>query len=163
MTLVQRRILITLFVWVLAALAGCYYANAASKCGERIKSFALWEDLAPGSGDIGGGDDKFIEKHSIYTIPEGTNDSSDLGGFLIRNTEDPNTKLEIDVKQKGELRKYSFGFIPWERDDTYLVTDGLNTDRDIVRGFAPGSFVMRITLDGNLLCKDSPRKIEEGD
>jgi hypothetical protein len=68
----------------------------------------------------------------------------------------------MDVDQNGKLRSYSWGLLSWERDRSYYVADGLDPE-DIAGEYSHGRFVLRLRLDGELVCEDAPREIRPGD
>jgi hypothetical protein len=137
---------------IITALALLFSTTAfAGECGSRIKAFSTYEDY----------DDQMNKEIgvSIFAVTE-YSPASSFEGLLIGRKEDKNSKVEVEVRKsaKGAAeRKNDFSFQKWEIDKPYLVAGGLVPEDHI--GFEEGFFVLRLTLNGKVLCEDSPREI----
>ncbi len=125
----------------------------AETCGSRVKAFDTYEDY----------DDQMNKEEgvSIYSVMEFSPHSS-FEGLLISNKENPKTKVEIVVQKSGRtLRKKSWDFSPWKLREGYFATKDMGA-YDFM-GNDEAEFVLRLTLDGKVLCEDDAKDIYPGD
>lgn len=136
-------------------LAALLAPNAfAGACGKRITAFSTYEDY----------DDQMNKDMGVSLFPVTEySPSSSFEGLVISKKEDKDTKLEVEVRKSARgsaVREKTFRFDKWEIDKPYLVAHGF-VPEDVLT-FEEGYFVLRLTLNGKVLCEDSPREIQEG-
>lgn len=123
----------------------------AGSCGARISAFNTYEDY----------DDKMNKEEGVTLFePVEFSPHSAFEGLVVDKSEKPGTKLEIEVKKAKSKKTKSFSLVPWKIKAEYLVADGLDAPAFI--GFEPGTYVLRLTLNGRTLCEDHAREIPAG-
>jgi hypothetical protein len=143
-------------ITVIASLSILFFASSgayAESCGDRVKAFDTYEDY----------DDKMNKEEgvSIYSVMDFSPHSS-FQGLLVQAKENAKTKVEIEVlKDGGSLRKKSWEFSPWKLRSGYLATKDIEA-YDFM-GNEEAQFILRLTLNGKVLCEDSPKDIYPGD
>jgi hypothetical protein len=142
----------TSIIYLLAILLAPLAAQAES-CADRVKAFDTYEDY----------DDNMKKEEgvSIFSIMDFSPHSS-FEGLVISSKENPKTKVEIDVRKDGtKLRTKSWEFQPWKIRSGYLATQNMGAFDYM--GFEEAEFVLRLTLNGKILCEDAPKEIQVGD
>jgi hypothetical protein len=126
-------------------------------CGKRVQAFNEYEEL--------GTDKKIVEKVSIFPVGEWSPDSA-FEGLLVSAEEDPATKVEFETfkgKQKKRVMKRALAAHEWKERKDFRVVEDFKRGKDIFGGkYEAGSFVVRLTLNGKVLCEDGARNIAAG-
>lgn len=127
-------------------------AFAAPACGDRIQGFVTFEDyddnLRPAPGA------------TLFTVEDYSSESG-FHGLAVKKSEDRATKLEIELRdtKKGPARKTeSFSLSDWDRKKGYLFATDLSGSETLSE--ESGFFVMRLRLNGRVLCEDQPMPID---
>lgn len=128
-------------------------AMAADSCGTRLQAFNIYEELVDG---------RIVEKHSIFPV-EDWSESSAFEGLLIKDSEDKDVQLSVEVKKTATgkvLRSADFSFAVWPRNRTYRESKQF-VPADFFR-VAPGVFTLKLIQKKKTLCEDSYRIQREG-
>lgn len=124
----------------------------AASCGERVMAYTAYEDY----------DDQLQVEHkvSVFPVPEFSPDSA-FGGLLVKKKEDPKLKVTLEVLKNGAVaREKSWDFSDEELKEGFRATEEMNASEFL--GFRPGSFRLRLTLNGKTVCEDT-FAIQSGD
>lgn len=122
-------------------------------CGKRVQAYNEYEELAAG---------KIVEKVSIFDISEWAPDSA-FEGLAVSAAEDPATKVEIEMfkgKSKRAAAKKAWAPKAWSDRQDFRRVESFSRGKEFFGSkFEKGSFVVRLTLNGKVLCEDAPRKM----
>ncbi len=130
-------------------------AFAAEPCANRIQAYTVYEELVEG---------KIVEKHALHVVGELSPHSS-LEGLAISRSEDSKTQIEISINQPTVNKKTqsrSWPVKPWARDGDYFATENLQI-ADVVNNYANGTFMLRLKVNGRVLCEDRAKNIVHGE
>lgn len=150
-----RITLVAIFaVWIISTPA----MAKTEACGKRVQAFNEYEELVEG---------KLVTKVSIFDLGEWSPDSG-FEGLLVKASEDPKTKLEISAtkgkKAKSTKKKdWATGAQSWKDNKDYRLVENFHKGKDVFgEKYEDGTFVVRLTLNGKVLCEDSARKMVSG-
>lgn len=139
------------------ALLLCFIASPAfADCKNRLQAFTTYEDYNDNMERVDG--------VSVFPLMEYSPHSA-FEGLVISGEENPKTKVEVEVRKtiNGEtLRRESFSF-----KKRAIFKDGLQATTDFdpatFLGDGNGFFVLRLILNGKVLCVEGPHEIQSGD
>ncbi|MGE3262832.1 MAG: hypothetical protein AB7K68_13710 [Bacteriovoracia bacterium] len=147
-------------VAVLALLILSVPAMAKTEtCGKRVQAFNEYEELVEG---------KLVTKVSIFDMGEWSPDAG-FEGLLVKAGEDPKVKLEISATkgkkaQSTKKKDWATAAQSWKDNKNYRLVENFDKGRDVFgEKYEDGTFVVRLTLNGKVLCEDSARKMVAGD
>lgn len=150
---------ITLVVALALSLsAGPSALAKAPACGERVQAFNTYDEMDANK--------KIVEKTSTFAPSEWSPDAG-FEGLIVKAGEDPATKLEIEVKRAAKGKrpvKAKWSLTKWNERTDYLVAEAFHKGQKVFgdRHDFSGSYVIRLKLNGKVLCEDAPRKIVQG-
>ncbi len=128
-------------------------AMAAEPCQTRVMAVDPYVDY-----------DDTLQHKEVVAHPFPIEDFSPDGSFesiLVKGNEKPDTRLELEVKENGKApRKQSWELEKWDLGSGYYVAKDL-TPAEFLK-FQPATFVLRLTLNGKILCEDAPKRIFSG-
>ncbi|MGZ3695626.1 MAG: hypothetical protein ACXWQO_16060 [Bdellovibrionota bacterium] len=128
--------------------------GGVAACGKRVQAFNEYEELDK--------DKKIVEKVSLFDVGEWSPDSG-FQGLAIKADEDANTKVQIEVsrgKKAKSKKKTDLSAKAWKDRQDYRQVEDFNGGKAIFgENYEAGTFVVRLTLNGKVLCQNSPLKI----
>lgn len=125
-------------------------------CGTRIQAFNEYEEMDK--------DKKIVEKVSLFE-PSDWSPNAGFEGLLVKSSEDPKTKLEIEVRpSKKKIAKAEWSVGTWGERKDFLAAQNFNRGKAVFGEDykLSGTYVTRLKVAGKILCEDKPRPMISG-
>lgn len=142
--------------FILTALLLGRAAIAAPSCGARIQAYATSQDYDDALKPL-------PPEATLFEIEGYSSAGGSWDGLVVKEREDHATKVVIEVRQKGAApATHSFETEAWTLKPGYRVAKGFSVDKVFANG-SEGTFVMKLSLNGRVVCENRPAEFFAGD